>query len=312
MGLIAQAFSRDRLDASFATGGYQVDIVERPGDWMPEDRLTGLRRDLRAIAAGTLSAGDLDYGVFGEGREHLKNSVITLVRRRKDGKPVAFNALALMSVNLRQSTVRVLHLGLVMVDPNERSKGLSWILYGLTCLLLFMRGGLRPIYVSNVTQVPAVVGMVSETFSEVSPAPDGREPRDFRKVLIAREIMASHRHVFGVGPDADFDERHFIIRNAYTGGSDNLKKTFDEAPKHRSAAFNDWCGEVLDYGRGDDVLQIGLIDLAAAQRYATRTVPRGSLVQIAALGAIIFARRALLPAIQWFDTKSDYGPVRAR
>ena len=40
-----------------------------------------------------------------------------------------------------------------MVDPDARSRGFSWVLYGLTCVLLFVRNGLRPLYVSNVTQV---------------------------------------------------------------------------------------------------------------------------------------------------------------
>lgn len=34
---------------------------------------------------------------------------------------------------------------------------------------------MRPLWVSSVTQVPAVVGMVSETFSQVFPAQDGTD-----------------------------------------------------------------------------------------------------------------------------------------
>ena len=36
--------------------------------------------------------------------------------------------------------------------------------------------------------------------------------------------MLNHRHVFGVGNDAELDDKYFIIKNAYTGGSDNLLK----------------------------------------------------------------------------------------
>ena len=59
--------------------------------------------------------------------------------------------------------------------------------------------------------------------------------------------MRRHRRVFGVGEDAGFDEARFVITNAYTGGSDNLKKSFDVAPKHRDEAYNDFCREQLDY-----------------------------------------------------------------
>ncbi len=312
MRKLFKALRREFLDLTFATGGYRVEIVERPGKWISSLRLEKLQRDLETVAAATVDAGSLDYGVLSGDRERLENSIITLVRRQSDGRPIAFNALALMNLQLAPADTRVVHLGLVMVDPAEQSRGLSWILYGLTCLLLFVRRGLKPLYISNVTQVPAVVGMVSETFSEVVPKPDAPEPKDFRKVLIAREIMRCHRHVFGVGVEADFDEKHFIIKNAYTGGSDNLKKTFDEAPAHRDPSYNEWCRKVLDYQRGDDILQIGLLDLTAAQKYVARSIPRRSLLQIAALAMLVFARRAVLPAIHWFDTGSSYGLLRAR
>ncbi|MBG6143101.1 MAG: hypothetical protein RIE06_29500 [Roseibium album] len=312
MRLIAKAVSKDYLDVSFQSGTNTVEIVERPGRWMTADRLEKLRSDLTGIATATLETGALDYGVLSGNRERLENAIVTLVRRTSDGKPVAFNALSLMDCNLSASRCRIIHLGLVMIDPQERQKGLSWILYGLTCLLLFIRGGLRPLYVSNVTQVPAVVGMVCETFSEVCPSPEEPEPSDFRKILIAREIMQNHRHVFGVGADADFDEKRFVIRNAYTGGSDDLKKTIEQTTRHRDEKYNTWCRNELNYDRGDDVLQIGLIDLAAAQRYVARAVPRGSLMQLAALGTLVFARRVFLPAAHWFNSEKDYGLLRAR
>ena len=48
---------------------------------------------------------------------------------------------------------------IAMVDPDAQGQGLSWVLYGLTTLVLFIRGGLRQKWISNVTQVPAVCGM---------------------------------------------------------------------------------------------------------------------------------------------------------
>ena len=145
-----------------------------------------------------------------------------------------------------------------------------------------------------MTQVPAVVGMVSETFSDVYPRPGDGPPKDFAKLQLARGIMKGHRHVFGVGDDAVFDEHSFVIENSYTGGSDNLKKTFDEAPKHRDDAYNTFCKERLDYQRGDDFLQIGKIDLNAVRRYITRTVPRELLAGVSALTAmsLVAANRA--------------------
>ena len=62
-----------------------------------------------------------------------------------------------MDVELDGEPQQVTHLGLVMVDPDVQGQGLSWVLYGLTTLVLFARDGLRPKWISNVTQVPSVV-----------------------------------------------------------------------------------------------------------------------------------------------------------
>lgn len=124
--------------------------------------------------------------------------------------------------------------------------------------------------------------------------------------------MGRHRHVFGVGEEAEFDDTRFVIKNAYTGGSDGLKKSFHEAAKHRDDSYNTWCANSLDYGRGDDFLQIGTIDLSAARRYVARSVPSRSLMGITVLGLIVVLQWAVVPMLQWFDTGHGFGRLRAR
>ncbi len=311
IGAWLRGMAAEHFDIRLNTGdGFVTRIIERPGLWMEDRDLAALSADLRTVASRTLKAGDLTYGVFSGDASRMKHSIITLVARRDTGKPVAFNALAVMDLDLGGRRQQVLHLGLVMVDPDERSQGLSWILYGLTTILLFARNQLRPLWVSNVTQVPAVVGMVSETFSGIYPGPHDGAKRTLRHVLLARQIMAKHRHVFGVGSDAGFDEDRFVITNAYTGGSDDLKKSFDEAQKHRKDLYNDFCARELDYGRGDDVLQLGQIDLAAARAYLTGAVPRGSLAGLAVAGVLVVLQRLALPLIHWSDTRRQWSILR--
>jgi hypothetical protein len=289
---------------------YETRVVERPGLWMKPAELEHLREDLRLVASKTLKAGSLVYGVFSDDRSRLEHSIITIVYRRGDGRPIAFNALALMDISLAGKPIEVLHLGLVMVDPDERSRGLSWILYGLTCFLMFLRNQFRPIWISNVTQVPAVVGMVADTFTNVFPGPHAGARRSLTHMLLARQIMARHRHVFGVGPEAGFDEERFVITNAYTGGSDELKKTFDESAKHRVETYNEFCQKELDYGRGDDVLQIGQMNFQAARTYLADTVPRGSLAALAVTGAAATLQRLVLPVVHWADSTRQWNVLR--
>jgi hypothetical protein len=305
-----RALAQDHLDLTLnPSRDLRARVVDRPGEWMSNETLEALKADIRTIARATLPEGDLTYGVLGGARDRLSASVITVLYDRQSSKPVAFNALAWLPVTLRGRATNVLHLGLVMVDPTARNRGMSWLLYGFTCFILFLRRGARPIWVSNVTQVPAVFGMVSESFADVHPAPNSARP-SFEHVLLARQIMASHRHAFGVGQDAGFDERRFVITNAYTGGSDDLKKTFEDAPKHRKDVFNEACARELDYRRGDDFLQLGQVNMSAAQAYIWDVVPRESLPGVIVSGLILALQAMVLPVLHWFDASVPWGSLR--
>lgn len=311
MFYILKAMQGDVLSTSFnASREFRVRIVERPGLTLAPEDLRALQSGCETVVGACLKGQSLDYGLFAEGSNAWDRSVITLVTRRSDGRPVAFNAMPLLDVLHGGDRETVLHLGLVMVDPEERSGGLSWILYGLTCFALFLRQRMRPLWISSVTQVPAVVGMVAETFSTVFPAQENTR-QNFTHQHLAHQIMQHHRTAFGVGPDAGYEPERQVITNAYTGGSDNLKKTFDLATKHRKDGYNQYCERELDYTRGDDVLQIGAIDLASGQRFLSRSVPKSALPQLAMQALVLITGAALAPLVQWLDSSRPFGRLRA-
>jgi hypothetical protein len=308
-----KALSQPNIDLTLRTDTRQLTrIVEAPGLTLSRGELDALVAQLRAVASRTLPFESLTYGVFSGEPERLSRAIVTLITDEETGQPIAFNALSVMDVALDGDPVEVTHLGLVMVDPDVRGQGLSWVLYGLTALVLFARDGLRPKWISNVTQVPAVVGMVSDTFSDVYPSPRSGSRQSFAHLQLARGIMARHRAVFGVGSEAGFDEARFVITDAYTGGSEGLKKSFEVAPKHREPICNAFCARELDYARGDDVLQIGRIDLAGARRYLLREVPPGSLPALLATSAGLALQRLVLPVIHWLDDRRAFGTLRPR
>lgn len=310
MNILLAAFRHKQLRLQFrASPEHVVNIYERPGEFLAPAELDRLVAQCRTVVRACLAGQDLDYGLFDPRTDAWSRCVITLVCRSADGAPVAFNSMPQLAVKRAGRDEHVLHLGLVMVDPSERSGGLSWILYGLTCFALFLRGGLRPLWVSSVTQVPAVVGMVAETFSNVFPAQDATR-QSFAHRHLAHQIMKRHRAAFGVGDDAGFDPDRQIITDAYTGGSDNLKKSFDVAAKHRAERYNEYCLRELDYGRGDDVLQIGAIDLGAGQRFLSRSVPRSALPQLAVQALVLATGAVVAPLIQWLDASTHLGRLR--
>ena len=287
-------------------------IVERPGLTLSGPDIEALTADLRSVAETTLDQASLTYGVLGGDAERLRNCVVTVVYQGKGGaaRPVAFNVLSLLEAELEGRPTQVMHLGLVMVDPSFRGRGMSATLYGLTCVLMFLAGQGRPLWISNVSQVPAVVGMVAETFSDVFPSPRPGARRSFDHLTLARQIMAQHRSAFGVGPEAGFDEARFVITDAYTGGSDALKKAFEQAAPHRTEAYNAFCRDQLDYERGDDLIQIGRIDMAAAGRYLRKVAPPTTAMGLGGLVVIMAARMAVLPLIYWLSANRPWGVLR--
>ncbi len=288
----------------------KVRVIERPAYSLPEEELVKLREDLKRVVKKSIPKENLDYGIFSETSDAFKTSIITIIYRQEDNFPIAFNSLSWIPCKLRGKDEDLLHLGLVVIDPDVREGGLSWILYGLTTILLFVRKKLKPIWISNVTQVPAIIGKVSQSFDGVYPTPANIGKPPFIHLWIVRQIMESKRHVFGVGPDAEFDFDKFIIKNSYTGGSDHLKKKFTEAQPHRDATYNDFCKDNLDYERGDDFIQIGQLNLNMTKDFLLKSVPKKSMLRIAVSLFFISIQSVLSPVLLWLDSQHKYGDLR--
>jgi hypothetical protein len=291
--------------------GVHTCVIESPGLWMNEEELGNIVKDLRRIVE-TLGIGDLDYGIFTGSKDSLDRGVITVIYDGPKKNPLAFNSMAFIPCEIQGQPTPVLHLGLTVVDPNVQSKGFTWTLYGLSTALLLLKNRLRPFWISSVTQVPVVFGKVADNLSEVYPAatPDSR--RTFQHLLLGRQIMKYHRHVFGVGPDAEFDEENFIICNAYTGGSDHLKKTFKECAQYRHDRVNEFCLKNLNYQRGDDFLQIGKVDLNAIFKYVFHVIPPSRVWTFLARAAQVTLESWIAPIIQWFTPSKRFNELRPR
>lgn len=255
------------VDIQVPTGkGVAVRVVECPGRWMTPTALAKLVADLNAVVSMAVPAGPLTYGVVAGKRERLDAAILALAYEPQTGRPVAFTAMSLLPVELDGRQVEVLHLGLTVIHPALRQRGLSRLLYTLPLMLRFIRNRFRPLWISNVSQVPSAVAQVGENFAKVYPGAETDSERDTDHLMIARQIVEQHRSAFGVGPNARFDSERFVIVNAYTGGSDNLKKPFEDVPKHRRDTYNEMCRVELDYVRGDDFLQVGQYTLGVLWR----------------------------------------------
>jgi hypothetical protein len=250
----------------------EATIYDRPGLWMDDARLSRLQDDIQCVARAAVP-GDLRYGVLLRERAPFRNRLLVVGRRVDSGEVVGFNALPWLTVRLGGRPVTVMHMGLLIIHPAHQRQGLQGLLYGLGAFNAYHRSKERPLWISNVTEVPAVFGAICDQVREPYPhyAQEAPPPPAYR--ALAAAIFAQHRHEFGVGREASFDQERFVITGSYTGGSDALKKAFENAPRYRVDACNAFCRARLDYERGDDFLQIAKMDVTVITNWLTRRIP---------------------------------------
>jgi len=285
-------------------GGLQYKVWVRPGTWMNEERMNRLLKDIHEIALAGKGEKDIpDYGVLKGERKDLENRVITICYEKKTGRPVGLSAQVLMDVPLGLTVVSVLHLGLVYVAKDFQKKSIVGLLYLLPCMLLMFRTGFRPLWVSNVSQVPSIVGMVAEYFENTYPNPIQETKQTIMHKSLAEGIIKHYRSAFGTGEDAIFDTGKQIIYNSYTGGSDNLKKSFEECPKHRNEKVNAFCKENLDYTRGDDFLQVAVLSGKIINNFFAKRLHGTPRLEWYAYLMMIGIVTTALPALKWLTRK---------
>ena len=281
-------------------------IWERPGKWLNESEANNLINDIKKITSAGQGDKDVpDYGVLKGDREDLKNRVITIGYDKKTGRPVGFAAQIFLDVPIGLNVEEVLHLGLVYVAKDYQKKSILGLLYILPNILLLLKRGFRPLWISNVSQVPSVIGVVADYYENVFPNPIYETKQTMMHKSLSSGIMKFHRNAFGTGTDAIFDSQKQIIANSYTGGSDNLKKTFEESPKYRIESVNVFCEKNLNYDIGDDFLQIGILSRKLIHNFFSKRVGGVSRLQWFLYLLIAGLFIILLPVLKWLTRKTE-------
>lgn len=148
-------------------------LWERPGHWCEKDQLYKIVSDLRKVAAQTSNGKSAPhYGVLLGDKEDLKRRIISIVYN-ENNEPVAFSAQIYLDLQLGLKTLSVIHLGLAYVSPSFRGQNITNIIYALPNLVLLSKSGFRCQWISNVSQVPAAVGLVEGFYSNVYPSSKG-------------------------------------------------------------------------------------------------------------------------------------------
>lgn len=240
-----------------------------PGTWMSDHELEKLRGELRELSRRCLGAVP-EYGVYLEARDPYRHRIITLVYSKTDDRPIAFSAMVHWRVRLEEQGAPqpVLHLGLVLVAPEYRGRKVMYWTYHKPLFWFFLKRAFRPFWITSTTMEPVILGSVADSFSHVHPHYDPRSgsgPTPAHRA-IARAFVSEHGHEIGVWAGAELDEERFVIRGSSLGASRSLMIGYEDTAKYRIEECNEFCRELLDYSRGDEIIQVGRVDLATMFR----------------------------------------------
>jgi hypothetical protein len=155
----------------------------------------------------------------------------------------------------------------VLVAPEYRGRKVMYSLYHRPLFWTFIRRPIRGFWITSTTMEPVILGSVADSFSHVHPhyRSDAPGPTEAHRA-IARQFVAEHGHEIGIWEGARLDEEAFVIRDSSLGACQDLMVSFDEAAKYKVEACNAFCARTLDYGRGDEILQVGRADMASLFR----------------------------------------------
>ncbi len=246
-------------------GKYRIEFVNRPGRKYSDARLASLVKELRATAATCFDVLP-NYQVMAGTREELTDKVLAMAWR-KDGRMAGFCSCVVLPV---EGIGKVLHLGLTCVRPEDRGAGLTHLLTRRAVSGHLLRH--RPLgkmWVSNCAAVLSSLGSVALHFQNVYPSPARNNDPSPTHRRIAEAINHHYRHKMFVPESSTFDREAFIFRGSIKE-TVFAKEGDDPRFLHRKEFLNDYYRSILDFERGDEVLQIGCASAFGAVKHLYR------------------------------------------
>lgn len=241
---------------------YKIEFLPQPGRYLSDGQLERLVGELREVAGECFDELP-DYQCLRGTREELSDKVIT-VARRSDGAAAGFCSAVLLPV---EHVGEVFHLGLTCVRKADRGAGLTHQLTSRVLIQYLLR--YKPVgrlWVSNVACVLSSLGNVALHFEDVWPSPWVEAPACSEYYMIAEAIDRRYRDKIFVTASAQFDWRAFVFRGSVKN-TVFAKEAGDVRFHHRRPEINAYYQAMLDFRRGDEVLQIGRVSLLTGLKY---------------------------------------------
>lgn len=230
----------------------------KPSLWMNDGEFEALCDDVDYV---NNSQHKLNYGIFcPENKFMYDNMLICVIYKENEPVGLFYNYI----IENEKINKKLIHQGLVLINKND-GLNLMFESYAIAnCLLYHMYG---EYYVSNISNVPAVVGIFSESFDQVWPHPDA----DLKRPKIDYNVCVSllhHDYIKKVFLDSDklqIDYKRYILKSnskelGFTGHHHDL-------PRDPKFIYNIFCFWWIKYDENEDMIQIGIGNIKKAKQW---------------------------------------------
>lgn len=237
---------------------YDLEYYLQPGKWMTLEEMETLRNQL--IAVNVKSGKNLNYGILdvnlsaAERQDFFDSANICLMKEHEE--PIGF----FFNLVLAETPRPVLHAGLVMVAKNSGHDLIGYP-YSFMTYLQYLEFG--PHYYTSISSTPSIVGVFSDSFTDVWPSYKANQikppSKEYRKILELLEEKYIRKYF--KTEELEVDKKRFVLKSSSKemGFETNLTKL----SRYHKPEANYFCMYWLDYSQGEDLIQVGKVDLTA-------------------------------------------------
>ena len=252
-------------------GKLQIETIFYPGLTYTDNDLDILTKELRLVASECFDEVPLYQALTGK-RDELKRVVLSTARDEK-GNLLGFCSSLVLEVPMYGE---ILHTGLTCVSPKARGKKLTHKLTSkLLIHFLLKESPLSSVWVSNCACVLSSLGNVALYFEDIYPSPFKKKIPNKDYLNIANYISENYREPIAINETAIFNPETFIFEGSVKGEVFEKSST-DARYYHRNRDITNYYKNILNFERGDEVLQIGKVSLLTFPKYLWNTSKRKS------------------------------------
>ncbi|MEO7162475.1 MAG: hypothetical protein ABI041_06115 [Bdellovibrionia bacterium] len=239
--------------------GYEMTYYLQPGKWLSDSALSSLREEL--VRVNAKAGKDFDYGLFDSTRtpEDHKNFLKTanLCIIRDGGEAIGF----FYNLIIQEKPKPVLHAGLVVIAKN-RGHDLMGYAYSWLTVLQYKKYG--SYYYTNISSTPSIVGVFSDSFSQVWPNYKGNQLKPPSREYVNILSLLEHNYINKYFQRCTVNKKRFVLTSPSSemGFETNMQKL----SRYIKPEVNYFCMFWLDYTKGEDLIQVGQVDLKAVMK----------------------------------------------